>query len=320
MPTVSVIGSGNVGANAAFFISEKGVSGVGLYDSRDGIARGKALDMMEAAPIRGYLHAIEGLDALDDIAGSRVVVMAAGAVREPGMDREQLLRANRPIAEELGRRVAELAPDAVVVITTEPVDHITEVFLAASGLPRERVMGVGGLLDATRFRFLVARELGVAAENVSSLVIGRHNDQMLILDRYTRVSGIPLGQLLGRDRIDALKQETREAGHLVLELAQRSSAYYAPSAAVAELVAAIIHDLHRILPVSIRLAGEYGLDGVALSMPAIIGAGGVGKVLSPRLTADESCLLMGSVADCQTTSSNQASSSDQEGSPNEARS
>jgi malate dehydrogenase len=296
MPTVSVIGSGNVGANAAFFIAEKGVCEVGLYDLIGGLASGKALDMMEAAPMRGYPYAVRGLQALDDIAGSDVVVLAAGAVRSAEMQRGDLIAANGSIADELGGEIARLTPNAVVVVTTEPVDRITERFVAASGMPREQVIGVGGLLDATRFRYAVARELALSRSNVSSLVIGRHSSDMLILDRYTRVSGVPLGRLVSQSRIDALKQETREAGQVLLDLAQRSSAYYAPSAAVAELVAAVVLDLHRILPVSIMLAGEYGLGKVALSLPCVVARGGVERVLIPRLTEHENTLLVASAA------------------------
>jgi len=294
MPRVSVIGSGNVGANAAFFIAENGVCDVGLYDLADGLATGKALDMMEAAPLRSYAHHIDGLSSLDDIVGSDVVVLAAGAVRSPDMQRGELIASNGVIADQLGKRIAELTPDAVVVVTSEPVDPLTERFVAASGLPRERVIGVGGLLDATRFRYAVARELSVSRNNVSSLVIGRHSCEMLILDRYTRVSGVPLEQLVSPSRIDALKKETRDAGELLLDMAQRSSAYYAPSAAVAELVAAVINDLHRILPVSIVLQGEYGLDDVALSLPCVVGRSGVERVLMPRLTEEENQWLVAS--------------------------
>ena len=294
MPRVSVIGSGNVGANAAFFIAEKGICDVGLYDLDQGQARGKALDMMEAAPLRAYAHAVRGLDSLDEVAGSDLVVLAAGAVRSPELQRGELIARNGLIADQLGESLAELTPNAVVVVTTEPVDRVTERFVAASGMPRERVMGVGGLLDATRFRYAVARELSLSRSNVSSLVIGRHSCDMLILDRYTRISGVPLGQLLSQQRIDELKRETCDAGQLLLDMAQRSSAYYAPSAAVAELVEAVIFDLRRILPVSIILEGEYGLDDVALSLPCVVGRGGVGRVLMPNLTPDEHARLVAS--------------------------
>jgi len=287
MARVSVIGSGNVGANAAFFIAEKGVSEVALYDLDQGQATGKALDMMEAAPLRNYRHPVIGLESLDGIVGSDVVVLAAGAVRSPGMQRQELIGINCGIARELGPAIAQRTPDAVVVITTEPVDGMTEAFISASGLPRERVMGVGGLLDATRFCYAVARELDLSIDNVSALVIGPHDDDMLVLERYTRVSGIPLGQLMEAEQIEMLKQETRDAGGLLLEMAQRSSAYYAPSAAVAELVAAVVGDLHRILPVSILLTGEYDLRDVALSLPCVVGRQGVERVLMPRLTPDE---------------------------------
>jgi malate dehydrogenase len=203
------------------------------------------------------------------------------------MKREDLFDRNRDLVCSLAREIARLAPGAKVIVTTEPVDPITLVFLRESGMPRERVFGLGGCLDATRLRYLIARELSVSTENVSALVIGRHSDAMMGLPRYCTVSGVPLPQLLPPERIEVLLAEMRDAGSLIVDLARRSSAYYAPSAAAAELVDSIHMDLKRIFPVSMLLDGEYGLRGVALSLPAVIGKNGIERVLAPKLTEEE---------------------------------
>jgi malate dehydrogenase len=294
---VSIIGSGNVGANTAFFVAETGVEDVLLYDLQEGLATGKALDLMEAAPIRKYRNRLRGAAGLEEIAGSQIVVLAAGRVRRPGMKREDLFAENRTLVGELAPRIAALAPEAVVIVATEPVDPITGEFVRKSGFPRERVLGVGGCLDATRLRYAVARELGVSMEDVSALVIGRHSGSMLALPRYCSISGVPLTQLLPPQRIEALIAETAGAGDLIVQMAQRSSAFYAPSAAVAEIVNAVHMDLRRVLCVCLELRGEYGLQGAALSLPAVVGRGGVQRVLTPRLTGEELAVLRRSAAE-----------------------
>lgn len=310
MSQVSILGSGNVGANTAFFIAETGIEDVILYDIQEGLATGKTLDLMEAAPIRKYRNRLSGATDLGEIAGSQVVVLAAGRVRKPGMKREDLLQENSRLVDELAPEVARLAPEAVVIVATEPVDPITRRFARRSGFPRNRVLGVGGCLDATRLRFAIARELGVSTENVSALVIGRHSDSMLVLPRYCSVSGVPLTQLLPAERIAALARETAGAGDLIVQMAQRSSAYYAPSAAVADLVDAVHMDLGRVLCVSLLLEGEYGLRDVALSLPAVIGREGVRRVFLPHLSAEEQAVLERSARELAALA---ASSGDSEG-------
>ncbi|HUI68953.1 MAG TPA: malate dehydrogenase [Spirochaetia bacterium] len=284
---MSIIGSGNVGANAAFFIAEKGVTDVLLIDIKQGLSRGKALDIMEAAPIRRYRNTLVGSDSLADIEGSQMVVIAVGAIRSPGMRREDLYGENAPLIQSLAPQVAKLAPQSVVVIATEPVDSLTTLFTLRSGMPRTRVVGLGGILDSMRLRALIARELDVSTEIVSAMVIGRHSDDMVCLPRYCSVSGVPLPHLLSAERIAAIVSETRSAGDLVVELAKRSSAYYAPSAAIAELADAVHMNLDRIFPVSVMLDGEYGIRDAALSVPAIIGEKGVSKILTPEITREE---------------------------------
>ncbi len=287
MARVSIVGSGNVGANAAFFIAEKGVTDVLLIDIKEGLSRGKALDIMEAAPIRRYRNSLAGSDSLADIQGSQMVVIAAGAIRSPGMRREDLYSVNAPLIGSLAPEVARRAPDSVVVMATEPVDSLTALFTLRSGMPRARVLGLGGILDSMRMRALVARELDVSMEIVSALVIGRHSDDMICLPRYCSVSGVPLPLLLSNDRIEAIVAQTRSAGDLVVELAKRSSAYYAPSAAIAELADAVHMNLSRIFPVSLVLEGEYGIRDASLSVPAVIGEKGVTRILTPELTREE---------------------------------
>jgi len=287
MSRVSIIGSGNVGANAAFFIAEKGVTDVLLIDIKQGLSRGKALDIMEAAPIRRYRNSLNGSDSLADIAGSQMVVIAAGTIRAPGMRREDLYGENAALIRTLAPEVARLAPESIVVIATEPVDSLTALFTIRSGMPRTRVLGLGGILDSMRMRALIAREMDVSMEIVSAMVIGRHSDDMICLPRYSSVSGVPVPQLLPADRIANIVSETRSAGDLVVELAKRSSAYYAPSAAIAEVADAVHMNLARILPISLMLDGEYGIKDAALSVPSIVGETGVTRILTPELTKEE---------------------------------
>lgn len=292
MAWVSIVGGGNVGANAAFFIAEKGVTDVHVVDIQPGISRGKMLDIMEAAPIRRYRNALTGSESLDDIKGSRLVVVAAGAIRAPGMRREDLFTRNAGLIRSLAPQIAARAPESTVVIATEPVDSLTALFVRESGMARTRVIGLGGILDSTRLRAFIARELDVSMEIVSAMVIGRHSDDMICLPRYCSVSGVPLPHLLAAERISALVEETRTAGDLVVEMAKRSSSYYAPSAAVAELADAAHMNLHRILPVSIVLDGEYGVHDAALSLPVVIGESGVSRILTPELTAEEKAVFL----------------------------
>jgi malate dehydrogenase len=287
MAQVSIIGGGNVGANASFFIAEKGVTDVQLVDVQIGLSRGKMLDIMEAAPIRRYRNLLKGSDSLEDIRGSEFVVVAAGSIRSPGMRREELFTANASLIRSLASEIARLAPESIVVVATEPVDSLTALFARVSGMPRSRVLGLGGILDSTRLRALISRQLGVSMEIVSAMVIGRHSDDMLCLPRYCTVGGVPLTQLLSEEKIKALVEETRTAGDLVVELAKRSSAYYAPSAAIAELADSVHMNLNRIFSVSLLLEGEYGITEAALSLPAVVGSRGAERVLTPQLTPQE---------------------------------
>jgi malate dehydrogenase len=287
MHYVTVIGSGNVGANTAFFIAERGITDVALYDIREGLAKGKGLDMMEAAPIRKYRNRIWEAQSLDVVAETETVILTAGSVRTPGMKREDLFEANRPIVSELAPELARLAPQAKFLVATEPVDLITTEFVKRSGLDRSRVMGIGGCLDVTRVRYFAAQELGLSPENISATVIGRHSDAMIVMLRYCSVSGLPLTSLLSEEQQRSIVEQTRRAGDLIVNMAQRSSAFYAPSAAIVDLVDAIHMDLRRTTCVSLLFDGEYGIKGVAMSLPAVIGRNGIERVITPKLTEQE---------------------------------
>lgn len=285
MARIGIIGSGNVGANTAFFAAERNIAPVRMYDIKEGLAIGKALDMMEAAPVRGYQFPIDGTDDLSDAMDADVIIVAAGAVREPGMKRTGLFAANRAVIETIGTELAGFA--GVAIVATEPVDALVPVFSRAAGMPWQRVLGIGGALDSLRLRYLVARELGVDADGVAATVIGAHADDMLPLPRYTSVSGVPIASLLSEQRIAALFGELRSAGDTILEFFKRSTSFYGPAAAAVDLTEAVVRDAKRVLSVSFLLTGQYGVSDVALSLPAVIGRGGIERVLEPKLSDDE---------------------------------
>jgi malate dehydrogenase len=287
MHFVTVIGSGNVGANTAFFVAEKGITDVALYDIREGVATGKSLDMMEAAPIRKYRNRIWAVESLDALAESEIVILAAGSVRKPGMKREDLFEENHQIVAQLAPQISTQAPQAKVLIATEPVDIITTEFVKFSGMDRSQVMGIGGCLDVTRLRFFASQALGISAEHISAMVIGRHADPMIIPMRYCSVSGLPIDTLLTEEQLQEIAEQTRNAGNLIVKMAQRASAFYAPSAAVADLVDSIHMNLNRVICVSVMFQGEYGISDVAMSLPTVIGRNGIERVLTPNLTKEE---------------------------------
>ncbi len=299
MHYVTVIGSGNVGANTAFFIAEKGITDVALYDIREGTAAGKGLDMMEAAPIRRYRNRIWAAQSLDVVAETETVILTAGSVRKPGMKREDLFEENRKIVSGLAPEIGRLAPQCKILIATEPVDLITAEFAKRSGLDRSKVMGIGGCLDVTRLRYFASQQLGLSPENISATVIGRHSDAMIVILRYCSVSGLPVTALLTGQQLQKIVEQTRRAGDLIVSMAQRASAFYAPSAAIAELVDAIHMDLRRILCVSVLFEGEYGISGVAMSLPAVIGRNGIERVIAPDLTDEEKQQLRSSAVELE---------------------
>ncbi len=289
MANIAIIGVGNVGANTAFFIAEKNIGSVVMYDIQDGLAQGKALDMMEAAPIRGYQYGISGTNSMDDVADTNVTVVAAGTVRQPGAKRDDLFTRNAEIIDGIAQSMTGYG--GTVVIATEPVDLMVMRFREKSGLDASRVVGLGGVLDSTRFRYALSRDLGITTENITATVIGRHSDQMMPLVDYSRVNGVPVSTLMDDVHLAKVLDETRNAGDLIVEMSQRSSSFYGPSAAAADVVQAIVWDTKRILPVSFVWDGQYGIGGVAMSLPAVLGFTGIERVLEPTLGQDQVQLL-----------------------------
>jgi malate dehydrogenase len=293
MATIGIIGSGNVGANTAFFVAERDVAHVCLYDVKDGLSTGKALDMMEDAPLREYRHRLRGTDDLNEVLDAEVIVVAAGEVRAPGERREDLYERNKPVVDEIAARLASWG--GVTIVATEPVDPMTMRFVAA-GLDRRRVIGIGGALDSARLRVLIARELGTPQEDVKATVIGRHSDDMIALPAYCSVAGVPVTTLISDARLSELISEAVETGDRIVNLAQRSSSYYGPAAVATDIAEAVIRDTNRVLSVSLMFDGQYGITGVAMSLPALIGAKGIVRVLEPKLSDEEQARLSRSAA------------------------
>jgi len=285
---IGIIGSGNVGANTAFFLAEKGVDHVLLYDIQDGLAQGKALDMMEAAPIRGYRTTIEGTDDLGAVLACEIVIITAGVPIRPGIRRDTLFHENRSMITSFAQKITM---DTKVIIVSEPVDMLTTLFAMASPLPPGRVMGLGGVLDATRLRFFIAKELGVSMGNVAAQVVGRHTHEMIPLKAYCCVSGISIENLISEEKIRDIFEQTRTAGSLIIELAGHARAYYGPSAVTAELAEAIVRDSGRVMSVSHLLSGQFGIQDAALSLPGVIGKDGISKVMVPRLDEVDTQML-----------------------------
>jgi len=304
MKRISIIGSGNVGTNTAFFIAETRTADVLLVDIKDGVAAGKALDLMEAGPVRGYATAIRGSVRIDDIEGSDVVIIAAGVNRKPGQQREDVYRDNAPTVRSIANDIKRLAPGALVINIVEPIDLLTLLIQETLGADRFRVMGVGGLLTSTRIRYLVSKALGVSPREVTGLIVGPHHPSMVFLRDTIRVSGIPAETLLGAQRLDQLIEEARTAGDTILQLAKRSSAFYASCAAAAALVEAIVCDTKALLPVSVRCEGEYGVKGLAIGVPAYIGEKGVAGILELKLGAADRAAFDNAAAALRTAHDN----------------
>ncbi|HXX38210.1 MAG TPA: malate dehydrogenase [bacterium] len=287
-PKVSIVGAGNVGHSAAQWLVSRRLADIVLVDVIEGMPQGKALDLSQAGPIEGFDLTITGTNNYDDTAGSDVVVIVAGIGRKPGMSREDLLNVNAGIVTKVTQEVSRRSPEACLLVVTNPLDVM--VFLAhkASGFPPERVMGQSGALDSTRFRTFIAREVGVSVQDVSALVIGAHSDtHMVPLASLATVGGIPLRQLLPQDRIAALVERTRKGGAEIVGLLKTGSAFFAPGAAVCEMVEAILQDRKRVIPLSAYLTGQYGVSGLYVGVPALLGARGVERIYEVPLEGAE---------------------------------
>lgn len=291
---ITVIGAGHVGETVAYNCARMGLGDVILVDIVEGMPEGKALDMLESAPVLGVDADIKGTNFYSDTEGSDVVVMTAGLPRKPGMSRDDLLFKNLEIVETCVGHAAMGSPDAMFIVVTNPLDAMCEVARRVSGLPRERVIGMAGILDSARMRAFIAMELGVSVTNIHASVLGGHGDSMVPLARYSTVAGIPLTKLLPQERIDAIIERTRKGGGEIVSLLKTGSAYYAPGMAVAEMVDAILNDRHMILPCSALLQGEYGLEGVYVGVPVQLGRQGMEKIIEIDLTDDERTALANS--------------------------
>ncbi|MBA3875360.1 MAG: malate dehydrogenase [Anaerolinea sp.] len=284
---VTVIGAGNVGATAAQRIAEAGLADVVLVDIVEGLPQGKGLDLAEAAPVVGHDAHILGTNDYADTAGSDIVVVTSGLARQPGMSRDDLLAKNAGIVRSVVQAAVAHSPDCILVIVTNPLDAMCHVAMEASGFPRERVIGMAGVLDSSRFRTFIAMELGVSVEDTHAFVLGGHGDTMVPLPRYSTVAGIPITELMPPERVQALVERTANGGAEIVAFLKAGSAYYAPAASTFEMVDAILRDRKRVLPCAVFLRGEYGVDGLFVGVPVVLGEGGMERIIEIRLTNDE---------------------------------
>lgn len=288
---VAVIGAGNVGATCAQAVLRRELADVALVDVVEGLAEGKALDLAEAAPLEGYDCSVQGSTRYDIIQGARVVVITAGKARRPGMSREDLLKDNARVLRSIVPRVAERAPEAILILVTNPLDAMTYLAWRLTGWPARRVVGMAGVLDSARFRFFVAERLGVSVKQVEALVLGGHGDTMVALPRYTTVAGVPLTALLPPEEIGRLTERTAKGGAEVVKLLKTGSAYYAPGSSAADMVQSILRDEHRLLPCCTHLDGPFGLKDVFCGVPVRLGADGVEEVVEIPLESQEKAAL-----------------------------
>jgi malate dehydrogenase len=293
---VTVIGAGNVGATTAQRIAEAGLADVVLVDIVEGLPQGKGLDLAEAAPVVSHDARILGTNDYAETAGSDVIVVTSGLARQPGMSRDDLLAKNAGIVKAVVEASAARSPDAVLVIVTNPLDAMCHVAMQASGFPRERVLGMAGVLDSARFRSFIAEELGVSVADTSAFVLGGHGDTMVPLPRYSTVAGIPITDLLPEERIAALVERTANGGAEIVALLKSGSAYYAPAAAAFEMVDAILRDRRRVLPCAVFLQGEYGVDGLFVGVPVVLGRQGMERIIEITLTDAERTAFAASAA------------------------
>ena len=291
MRKVGIIGGGNVGATAAYQVAAGGMADVGLYDILEGVPAGKALDMTQVGPVFGFDGRVEGSHDVSILAGSDVVIVTAGFPRKPGMDRMDLLRKNFEIAQASGQAIKEHAPDAIVIVVTNPLDVMTWVVQQATGFAPERVMGQAGVLDSARFSTFIAMELGCSPKDVRAMVLGGHGDSMVPLPRFSTVNGVPVTELIPADRIQELSDRTRGGGAEIVKLLGTGSAFYAPAASAAIMAEAVLNDSNRLLPSSAWLTGQYGISDVYVGVPIHIGAGGVTKIVELDLDESERAAL-----------------------------
>jgi malate dehydrogenase len=293
---ITIVGAGNVGATAAHWAAEKELGDIVLVDIIEGMPQGKALDLMESRPVEGFDVTVSGTNTYEETAGSDIVIITSGLPRRPGMSREDLLQKNKEIVTSVTKSVVAQSPDTIIIIVSNPLDTMTYLAKEVSGFPKNRVMGMAGILDTARFRVFIAMELNVSVEDIQALVLGGHGDSMIPLPRYSSVGGIPLPQLLSEEKIDKLVARTRKAGGEIVALLKTGSAFYSPSASAIQMAEAIIKDKKRILPCCAYLEGEYGLNDLYFGVPVKLGREGVEEVMEVELTSEEKELVQKSGA------------------------
>jgi malate dehydrogenase len=295
-PKVTVVGAGNVGASVAQYVVERELADVVLTDVVEGLPQGKALDLLQAGPVHGYDCRLTGANDYGETAGSDILVVTAGLARKPGMSRDDLLFKNAEIVGGVVQDLARRSPDAILIVVTNPLDAMVQLAFRKSGFPKQRVVGMAGILDSARFRTFIARELDVSVENVTAFVLGGHGDTMVPLPRYSTVAGIPITDLLPKERIEALVTRTANGGAEIVNLLKTGSAFYAPGASAVEMVEAILKDKKKILPCAAYLEGEYGIRGLFVGVPVKLGRRGIEQIVEIPLTPDENAALQRSAA------------------------
>ena len=285
---VTVVGAGNVGATCAQRIVEGGYADVVMVDIIEGLPQGKALDILQSGPVLNFDSSIIGTNGYDDTADSDIVVITSGIARKPGMSRDDLILTNMKIIKEVTENVVKYSPNCIIIVVTNPLDAMTQLALHVSKFPKNRVMGQSGILDSSRLRTFIAMELGVSVDDVAACLLGGHGDTMVAIPRLTTVGGIPMTELLPKDRVDAILERTVKGGAEIVGLLKTGSAYYAPSAAAVQMVEAIVFDRKKILPCAAYLEGEYGINGAYVGVPVKLGANGVEQIIELKLTPEES--------------------------------
>jgi len=293
---VTVVGAGNVGATCAQRIAEAGLADVVVVDIVEGLPQGKALDLAESAPVVGHDARVTGTNNYSDTAGSDVIVVTSGLARQPGMSRDDLLAKNAGIVRSVVEQAAAQSPDAVLIVVTNPLDAMCHVAFKASGFPRERVLGMAGVLDSARFRAFIAEELGVSVVDTHAFVLGGHGDTMVPLSRYSTVAGVPITELLPPERVKALEARTANGGAEVVALLKTGSAFYAPAASVFDMVESILHDRKRVLACAVLLQGEFKTEGLFVGVPVVLGQKGVERIIEVELNAEEQAAFNRSAA------------------------
>src|SRR3954468_14951686 len=296
---ITVVGAGNVGATTAQRLAERDYADIVLVDIVEGLPQGKCLDLNQAGPVVGYEPTLTGTNGYEETAGSDIVVITSGFPRQPGMSRDDLLAKNKEIVGGVAQQVAERSPDAIVIVVTNPLDAMCHVAFDVTQFPRQRVIGMAGILDSARFRTFLAWELGVSVRDVTGFVLGGHGDTMVPVVSYTNVAGIPIRQKIDDARLEEIVQRTRDGGAEVVKLLQKGSAFYAPSAAVAEMVDSIIYDQKRVLPCAALCQGEFGIDDLFVGVPVKLGKEGVEEIVEIDLDSEEQDQLQKSAAAVQ---------------------